>query len=379
MRVFKKILYVFTALLILVNLVIVFSGNSYIYKTLVYQNVDIDDYNIFHNRVIKAGNYIPIPESSLYNKATLSSAFRQHLEENQSIAFVVIRNDSVYYEEYWDQYGRESLSNSFSVAKSIVSILTGIAIDEGKIKSIDQKVSDFIPEYNDGLNAQLTVKHLLTMSAAFNWDESYASLFSKTTKAYYGRNMKKMMMRLKVMQEPGIYFNYQSCNQIVLAYILQQATGLTISEYASEKLWKPLGARYDALWCLDHKNGLEKAYCCFNSNALDFSRIGLLFLHGGFYNGRQIVSEEFVKTSVSPAGLINKSGEKADYYGYSWWLSQNNDLDFYYARGILGQYIIVIPQENVVIVRLGKSRPKDGSIYADYLAEEALKILNFEK
>lgn len=379
MRVFKKILYVFTALLILVNLVIVFSGNSYIYKTLVYQNVDIDDYNIFHNRVIQAGNYIPIPESSLYNNATLPSAFRQHLEENKTIAFVVIRNDSVFYEEYWDQYSRESLSNSFSVAKSIVSILTGIAIDEGKIKSIDQKVSDFIPEYNDGLNAQLTVKHLLTMSSAFNWDESYASLFSKTTKAYYGRNMKKMMMRLKVMQEPGIYFNYQSCNQIVLAYILQQATGLTISEYASEKLWKPLGARYDALWCLDHKNGLEKAYCCFNSNALDFSRIGLLFLHGGFYNGRQIVSEEFVKASVSPAGLIEKNGEKADYYGYSWWLSQNNDLDFYYARGILGQYIIVIPQENVVIVRLGKSRPKDGSIYADYLAEEALKILNFEK
>jgi len=374
MKLIKKILLGILAFIVLINLVVVFSGNSYLYKALIYRYVGIDDYTIFHNRTIKAGTYVPIPEASLYNKTKLSSEFKKYLAETQTIAFLVLKNDSVYYEEYWDGYDANSLSNSFSAAKSIVSILVGIAIDEGKIRSVDQKVSDFIPEYKQGLNAELTIKHLLTMSASFNWDESYNGLFSKTTKAYYGRNLEKMLLNLKVTDTPGQEFNYQSSNQLVLAYIIEKVTGTTLSEYASEKLWKPLGAENDALWCLDKKDGLEKAYCCFNSNARDFSRIGLLYLHHGVFNNQRIVSEEYVKKSVEPADLVDEFGNKEDYYGYSWWLSDVDTVNYFYARGILGQYIIVIPDKNIVVVRLGKIRKgHKGLPPHDYMATYIIK------
>ncbi len=374
MKLIKKILLGILAFIVLINLVVVFSGNSYLYKALIYRYVGIDDYTIFHNRTIKAGTYVPIPEASLYNKTKLSSEFKKYLAETQTIAFLVLKNDSVYYEEYWDGYDANSLSNSFSAAKSIVSILVGIAIDEGNIRSVDQKVSDFIPEYKQGLNAELTIKHLLTMSASFNWDESYNGLFSKTTKAYYGRNLEKMLLNLKVTDTPGQEFNYQSSNQLVLAYIIEKVTGTTLSEYASEKLWKPLGAENDALWCLDKKDGLEKAYCCFNSNARDFSRIGLLYLHHGVFNNQRIVSEEYVKKSVEPADLVDEFGNKVDYYGYSWWLSDVDTVNYFYARGILGQYIIVIPDKNIVVVRLGKIRKgHKGLPPHDYMATYIIK------
>lgn len=360
MKIVKKILLGLLILIAIVNLAIIVSGNAYIYKSLVYQLPGIDDYQIFDNRTVSAGTYILIPEANTYNKIKLPSDFRNYLLENETIALLVLKNDSVCYEEYWDGYGKDALSNSFSVAKSIVSILIGIAIDEGKIKSVEQKVSDFIPEYAHGLNAQLTIKHLLTMSASFNWDESYNSLFSKTTKEYYGKNLKKMLLNLNVTDTPGKIFNYQSSNQLVLAYIIEKATGKTLSEYASEKLWKPLGAKNDALWSVDKKNGMEKAYCCFNSNARDFSRIGTLYLHNGMFNNQRIVSEEYVKKSIEPIFLKDEDGFTVDYYGYSWWLTTVDDVKIFYARGILGQYIIVIPEKNMVIVRLGKKNADRG-------------------
>ncbi len=374
MKIIKKILLWLFAFFVLINLVIVLSGNGYIYTTLVYRLADIDDYKIFENRTVAAGTFVPIPDANSYNKNRLHKDFETYLIKSETIAFLVLKNDSVYHEEYWDGYGKDVISNSFSVAKSIVSILVGIAIDEGKIKSVDQKVSEFIPEYSKGLNAQLTIRHLLTMGAAFNWDEEYDGLFSKTTKAYYGRNLKRMLLKLKVTEIPGVKFNYQSCNQQVLAYVIEKATGKTLSDYASEKLWKPLGAKDSALWSLDKKGGMEKAYCCFNANARDFSRIGLLYLHNGVFNNHRIVSEEYVKQSITPCNLIDEFGCRVTYYGYSWWLTTVDAMAVFYARGILGQFIIVIPDKNMVIVRLGKIRmDKDGLSPADYISRYAVE------
>jgi len=376
MKIIKKILLALLILIAVVNLAILVSGNAYIYKSLVYQLPGIDDYQIFDNRTVSVGAYIPIPDANAYNKIKLSLAFRNYLEETETVALLVLKNDSVCYEEYWDGYGKDALSNSFSVAKSIVSILIGIAIDEGKIKSVEQKVTDFIPEYAHGFNAQLTIKHLLTMSASFNWDESYNSLFSKTTKEYYGKNLKKMLLNLKVTEAPGKMFNYQSSNQLVLAYIIEKVTGKTLSEYASEKLWKPLGAKNDALWSVDNKNGMEKAYCCFNSNARDFSRIGSLYLHNGIFNNQRIVSEEYVKKSIEPIFLKDEDGFPVDYYGYSWWLTSVDGMKIFYARGILGQYIIVIPVKNMVIVRLGKKKADRGVTPAvEYITRNVINEL----
>ena len=378
MKIIRRILFWFLMLFLMLNIIVLITGNSYVYKTLYYQYAGIDDYKHFENRTVKAGTYIPIPDAASYNKTKLSKEFRDYLLQTQTTALLVLKNDSVYYEEYWDSYGPDSYSGSFSMAKSIVSMLIGIAIDEGKIKSVDQKVSDFIPEYEEGLNAQLTIRHLLTMSADFDWDESYASLFSPTTKAYYGWNLEKMLLHLEVAEKPGIVFNYQSCNQLVLAYILKKVTGKTLSEYASEKLWLPLGAKSDALWSIDHKDGLEKAYCCFNSNARDFSRFGTLYLHNGMFNNKQIVSEDYVKKSTEPAPLVDAEGVKSDCYGYSWWLADIGQEKVFYAQGILGQYIFVIPGKNIVAVRLGKKREPKGDMPASKYIMSSI-INDFEK
>ena len=274
MKIVKRILLGLLILIAVANLVVLVTGNSYLYKTLIYQNVGIEDFEIFHNRTVEAGTPTEIPNGTY--KIELPDSFRKFMIETQVTAMLVLQNDSIIFEEYWDGYGPDTVSGSFSVAKTIVSIMVGIAIDEGKIKSVDQKVSDFLPEFSDGMKADLTIRHLLTMTAGFDWTESYASAWAPITKAYYGNDLRKMVEQLSMEVKPGTLHKYQSINHVVLAMILEKVTGKTLSEYTSEKLWKPLGATHDALWSLDSKDGLEKAYCCFNSNARDFSRIGSL-------------------------------------------------------------------------------------------------------
>lgn len=378
MKILKRILIGLLIVIAAANILIFVTGNTYIYKTLIYQNVGIEDFTIFENRTVEAGTPVEIPKGSY--EIQLPDSFRRFMVETKSTAILVLQHDSVIFEEYWDGYGPDTMSGSFSVAKTIVSIMIGIAIDEGKIESVDQKVSDFLPHFSEGMNAKLTIKHLLTMTAGFDWHEAYSSLFSPTTKAYYGNDLRSMVEKLNVIIEPGTFHEYQSICQVVLAMILEKATGMTLSEYTSEKLWKPIGASHNALWSLDRKDGLEKAYCCFNTNARDFSRIGSLYLHNGELNGKRIVSEEYVRNSVKPCMIPDETGIPCEYYGYSWWISVVDEHEYFYARGILGQYIIVVPDFDLVIVRLGRIRPDHGDTQAaDYIVDNILKSLKSDE
>ncbi len=357
--IWTKIFWFFFILLVSVNIAIIITGNSYMYKALIYTYADIDDLDIFETRVVDNGAPQPWLVSKDYNKQALPSALLSELEKNKSVAFLMIKNDSIYHEQYWDHYDQNSLSNSFSMAKSIVSILVGIAVDEGKIKSIDDPVGNYLPHFKDGNNAKLTIRHLLTMSSGLNWDENYSSLFSVTTKAYYGSNLKKLMSGLNVVNEPGKKFDYMSGNTQLLAFIVEKATGKNLSDYASEKIWKPVGAEHSAQWSLDHVNGEEKAYCCFYSNARDFARYGKLYLDSGQWNGQQLVSKNYVKESTTPAP-VDFSGNEQNCYGFQWWLTQEKGHKIFYARGLRGQYIVVIPDKQIIFVRLGVERPQPG-------------------
>jgi CubicO group peptidase (beta-lactamase class C family) len=193
------------------------------------------------------------------------------------------------------------------------------------------------------------------MSSGSNWDESYANPFSVTTESYYGYNLYRTATGVKITKEPGTYFSYKSGDTELLGLIVEKATGQSLSAYASEKLWQPLGARHRALWSLDKKDGVEKAFCCFNSNARDFARIGQLMLNRGQWKGTAIIDSAYFTQSVTACRIKNEEGQPCDYYGYQWWLMPAYPGVFY-ARGILGQYIIVIPSKNVVVVRLGHKR-----------------------
>lgn len=333
-------------------------ANYYIRRALTNFLPKIDQYPIFENRVVKAGDPHPWPLSADYGTKSIDEAYTGKFKELQTVAFAVIRNDSLLFEQYWDGYGPASRSNSFSMAKSIVSLMIGAAIDEGLIGSVGQPVSDFLPQFGDFGGKTLTIEHLLTMSAGIEWDEGYSGLFSLTTKAYYGKDLPGQIGKVRQVEEPGVYFNYQSGVTQMLAMILEKATGKTLSEYASEKIWTPIQAEHDALWSLDEKNGHEKAYCCFNSNARDFARLGQLVLNRGEWDGRRVVSAGYIDMATTAADrLIGEDGKNPNLnYGYQFWILEKDGMTIPYLRGINGQVVLAIREKNAVIVRLGKKR-----------------------
>lgn len=354
----KKITLAITGLIVAAPAVfLALPSNYYIRKALTHFRPKIDQYTIFHNRTVRAGDPQPWPLAERYGAQGIDERFIGLFEELGTVAYVVIHNDSLLFERYGDGYGPDSYSNSFSMAKSVVSLMTGAAIDEGLIESVDQPVGDFLPRFAGG-EKELTVEHLLTMSAGMDWDENYSGLFSNTTEAYYGRDLPALVGRMVRVEEPGVRFRYQSGVTQILAMVLEKATGGTISEYASEKIWTPIGAEYNALWSLDREGGYEKAYCCFNSNARDFARLGRLMLNRGSWNGHQVVSESYMERALSPANRL--IGEKDDgpnlTYGYQFWILERHGMTIPYMRGINGQVVLAIPDRNAVIVRLGRKR-----------------------
>src|SRR5688572_13541713 len=355
---FKGFLVFLLAVVLLLTGYAFATGRTYLFKAVYYNFAGIDDYKIFDNNTVTAGKAQPWPLSGSYNKVSSPDDLNQLLAKLKTVALVVVKNDSLLYEKYWDGYSDSSLSNSFSVAKSITSLLIGAAIKEGKIKSVDEPVGNYLPEFKEGLAAKLRIKDLLTMSSGSNWDESYSNPLSVTTESYYGSDLYKTATGVKILKEPGTYHSYKSGDTELLGLVLEKATGKSISAYASEKLWQPLGAEHPAKWSTDRESGNEKAFCCFNTNARDFARIGQLMLDSGAWKGNPIIDSAYYIQSITACQIPEEDGVPCDDYGYQWWIYPDSPGVFY-ARGILGQYIIVIPSKKIVLVRLGHKRSEE--------------------
>lgn len=356
--------------------VVYFLMPEYVRLAVRYWGPSIDDYKIFHNRVIEAGEYHAWELHENYNQYEVQNPGRRNrLLGLDPIAALVIQDQKILYEEYWDGYSDSSYSNSFSAGKTIVSLLVGIALDEGKIKSLNQPVGEFLPSYNEGLEKQLTIRHLLTMSSGLDWQEEYSTPFSPTAQAYYGSDINALMNDMKIIEEPGKEFDYLSGNTQLLAMVLESATGQRISHYASERLWKRIGARDDALWNLDREDGMEKAYCCFNTNVRDYARFGQLLLNKGLWNGNRIISEAYLEEATTPKAYLTdkETGDPVNFYGFQWWIINYKGHQIPYMRGILGQYIFVIPDKNAVVVRLGHKRSSD---YAGHHPQDVVDYLD---
>jgi CubicO group peptidase (beta-lactamase class C family) len=328
------------------------SGRTYLFKAVWYNFANIDDYKKFANDTVFTTTARPWPKAQQYNTAHLPDSLASELRALNSIALLVIKQDAVLYEKYWDGYSDSARSGSFSVAKSITSLLIGIAIQKGSIPSVDTPVGNYLPEFASGNRSTLTIRHLLTMSSGSNWDESYANPLSVTTEAYYGSNLYKTATGVALTHTPGTLHAYKSGDTQLLGLILEKATGQPLARYAAQNLWQPLGAQHPALWSTDQEGGHTKAYCCFNSNARDFARIGKLMLDSGRANGQALISTDYWKNSITPCNIPDESGQPCNYYGFQWWIMPQ-DPEVYYARGILGQYIICIPSQKMIIVRLG--------------------------
>ena len=374
----KGILFSLLVVLSFIAFYLLLPSNYYVKRALMHRSPKIDQYNIFKNRVVRADDPHPWEFAPDVENRQIPPRFDADFKKYQTVAFVVIQHNKIILEQYWNNYTPLSLSNSFSITKSIISLLVGCAITDGYIKSVNQPVSDFLPQWTSFDGKALTVKDLLTMSAGVDWDESYSALFSKTTEAYYGNNLWKLTLTEKLIEKPGVRFNYQSGATQILAFLLQKATDKTISDYASLKLWTPIEAEEDALWSLDHKNGMEKAYCCFNTNARDFARLGQLVLNKGVWDGTQVVDSNYIREATTPATwlkftrlmrpgeTITPTPKPCTFYGYLFWIANYKGLKIPYMRGIYGQYIFVIPELDAVIVRLGKKRNKEYNVDQNY-------------
>lgn len=340
-------------------LVFVFMATSCKLSRFVYYNFpNITDHTIFPTRTATAAenkyHYKSTDKPKVPKSFTVSgkeTQFEYYLEKNRSVAFIIIKNDTIQYEKYFKGYNEASVIASFSMAKSVTSMLIGCALDEGIIRSVEEPVVNYIPELKDTPGMEkLTIKNLLQMTSGIKSDENYYSPFSDAATYYYGTNVRNFMVKREVEYQPGTNNKYSSGDTQILGLVLERALkGKTITAYLEEKIWKPLGMEYDATWSLDREeNGLEKTFCCLNARARDFAKLGSLYLNKGNWNGKQILSKAWVEISTTPdlmeGGVIN--------YKYQWWLQPDGS---YMAQGTLGQYIYVNPAKKLIIVRLGEN------------------------
>lgn len=326
-----------------------------------YNFADIKDYKKFPSRTLTNDSIIfhfsksnneYAPGLIIINEKNIS--FDKYLESNKTVAFLIIQNDTIKYEKYFNGYDKTSITTSFSVAKSITSILIGCAIKEGSIKSIDEPIINYIPELKNKNLDNVTIKHLLQMTSGIKFNESYFNPFSDAAIFYYGRNLRRSIAKLKYKTEPGKKFEYNSGNAQLLGLVLERSLKTkTVTQYFQEKLWKPLGMEYDGSWSIDkNNNGIEKTFCCINARANDFAKIGRLYLNKGNWNGKQIVPENWIYESTK----IDTTNGSKWYYQYQWWIT--NKKGNYMAQGFLGQFIYVCPSKNLIIVRMGKKEGK---------------------
>ena len=309
----------------------------------------LTDYKKFYNdSILKSAQPQPWPLHDFYNQFPTDNALEDYHKDRKTVAYLVIKSDSILYEKYYDGFGRDSKSNSFSVVKSVVSTLMGIAIQDGDIKSLDQKVVDFIPDLKGPYADQVTVGDLSSMASGQKWSEEYYNPFSVTSASYFVKDLDALIIDQPITEKPGEKFRYKSGTTQLLGMVIKKATGKTLSDYLTEKLWQPLGAEKTALWQLDsEEKGMEKAFCCLATNARDFARIGKLYKNHGRWNGTQLLDSSFVELSVKPRFELSPQ------YGYGWWLDDFRGKKIFMMRGHLGQYILVVPEEDLIVVRLG--------------------------
>lgn len=314
----------------------------------------------------------PLPASFTYlGKA---NDLNQFLKDQYTTGMIVIKDNKITFEEYWLGNDENSVVISWSMAKSVISALMGIAIDEGLIQDVYDPVTKYVPYLKGSGYDNVPIKHVLQMSSGIGFSEDYGDFNSDINRL--GRllalnsSIDEFVASLKKIREPGTYHQYVSMDTQALSMVLREVTGKTISQYMEEKIWTKIGSESDGYWLIDTK-GVEIVFGCFNAVLRDYARIGLLYLNDGRCNGETVVPGDWVSASVTPdAPHLQPGDNPASFwvlgYGYQWWIPQEPEGDFL-AIGAAGQYIYVHPAHRLVIAKT--------SAYGDYKIDGKDKIL----
>jgi CubicO group peptidase (beta-lactamase class C family) len=339
-----------------------FAGGCTAVKTVVHNFADLDDHRIFANRTVERGaqasqlrslSRVPrfVADLKVPNEAGESRPLDAYLDDTSTAAFVVLRDDRIVYERYSRGFDERSLLNSFSIAKSIMATLVGIAVAEGRIASLDATVADYRPEFAATPYGAVTLKSLLMMTSGMG---DRASVLPGRAQFYYGDDLHEVIEGSRPESRPANGWRYSEADVQMLGFVLEAAVGKSVSAYLAEKLWKPLGMESPALWAMDRENGTEKTFCCISARARDFARFGRLYLENGSWNGEQIVPASWTSRSVVP-GVRTHDGYT---HRHLWWTPEGNEGD-YYAYGHNGQYVYVNPAARVVIVKFSETNRQD--------------------
>ena len=291
------------------------------------------------------------------------------LRDSETTALLIIQDDRLLYEGYFNGYTRNSVETSFSMAKSVTSLLIGIAIDQGRIGSVEDALRRYLPELSDTLQP-VTLRHVLRMTAGV--ESHLPKLVGQTdapwgddARIYYGTDLRKLALGVKAAYPPSQRFHYNNFDPPLLGLVLERATGVPVPEYLSHKVWQPLGMEVPASWTVDSdSDGFAKMESGINARAIDFAKLGRLMLRGGDWDGRRIVSEAWVRQSTRPPDdgvpLSRESWmpqsfiDSGGYYALMWWgyRRPGAEPDFF-ANGKHGQVVYVCPSKHAVLVRHG--------------------------
>jgi len=396
---------------ILLIILLAAQTSCYLSRAIKYRNFELKDIAKFDSDTLhKSTNpfrFIPADVQSPW-KTFLDTS----LQNSQTYSFLVIRNDSILYENYWMGTNSHTLYPSFSVSKSFVATLISIALKEGKIKSLNEPFTNYIPELlkRDPRFGTITIQHLLDMRSGIKSSEDYYNPNSDVLKMGFGSNIWAQIKNLKIEKTPG-EFEYKSVNTQLLGIVVERATGIRLQDYIQQKIWQPLGMESDATWNIDSKKKrMVRAFCCINAISMDFAKLGRLYLNNGNWNGTQILPEDWVKRTADIDTMVTYQGYKNQWWSNEYSYSFDDSLaalnhirktpnfepsvyvykrkadpeknitaktyyyvyylkPMYHAEGILGQYIYVYPEKNLIIVRTGhnwshsKYRAADHFIY----------------
>ena len=373
-------------LLIIVSVFLLYAYLSYpaeyVNRLLRWGDSDVYDYQKFPERVLDASD-MPFEFSLILDEDRVRTQFEavsaiddfdSFLTDNRTQAFIVIQDDAIIYEQYFNGASRDSIVTSFSTAKSFTSALIGIAILEEHIQSVDDPITDYLPELlqRDPTFGDITIRDLLMMSSGIKYKE-FPFVNGDDAKTYYYPDLRKLALEdTFIVGKPNEKFLYNNYHLLLLGMIIERATGTTVANYLQEKIWKPIGMQYPGSWSLD-ENGFEKMESGINARAIDFAKFGRLFLHNGNWNGVQVVPEEWVAESTQADTSVDYVNYYYDdfifadgqgYYKYMWWGIQRDEQNYdFIALGNHGQFIYISPSKNLIILRFGESYGEFGGAH----------------
>ena len=351
---------------------------TYVYRLVVWQDADAGDYARFPDRTMPPASrpfHFATPSdpeaaaasvtASLETSPSVGDDAEAFLEESGTQAFIVIRDDVVLYERYFNGFTQDSIATSFSVAKSFVSALVGIAIEDGSIESVDDPVTDYVPELleRDERFANITISHLLDMTSGIHYEE-FPLPNGDDALTYYFDDLRALAIeRTEIEDAPGERWHYVNYNPLLLGLVLERATGMPVADYLSDKLWAKIGTEWPASWSLDSEDGFEKMESGINAHPIDFAKLGRLYLEGGAWENEQVVPGDWVDESTRPGAKASAAAYPSEFqedfgtisHERYWWRIAAPDGSYAYcAAGNHGQFIFVSPEDQLIVVRNGE-------------------------